>query len=159
MSQFQQFEDSHTEEEKEAARGLLLLRQAEVLVSPNHHRQQESGCRFQKPVHGTSGCKVSGQATEMNNDKTPDSDEALSDITLDHEYLTPRGTTPVKRADHDPDKKFSDIKSEDEYFTAIETTPSESVDHDSDAAISDSELEDNISHLRGSRCGCPTRSS
>lgn len=151
MSQFQKvtppYHDSDFKEpcltDMEAALILLELRKAVVLFPPNHHRQHKSGCRSQKPMHDNSDSKISGLATDMNNDKLDattlqsighDLVATFSNAPSDDEYPGLNETSSTTFPDHALDGTVSDITSDNEYHTASET---KRVDYDPDEAISD----------------------
>lgn len=119
------------------------------------------GSRSQKPMHDNSDGKISGTATDMNNDKqdqTPAqsigylSDATPPDAPADDEHLGLNERSSAAFSGHESDGKFSNTVSDNEYHIARETIPANRLNYDSDATISDPELEDkdeNVLNMSG----------
>lgn len=107
-------------------------------------------------MHDNSDGKISGTATDMNNDKhepTPtqsisyDSDATPPDAPADDEHLGLNETSSAAFPGHDSDGKISNTMSDNEHHIAREIIPANKLNYDSDATISDPELEDKYEHV------------
>lgn len=146
--------DSDLEEpgltDEETAVVLLELPNAVVPLPPNHHPQHESGSGSPKSMRDNSNAKVSGSATNMNNDKqdatTSQSfgyDQDAADAPSDDEYPGLNETNSTTFSGYDSDETFSGTMSHNENDAAMETN------YDSDDTVSDPGLENKYRYEGG----------